>query len=88
MSQQLQKGMLGLMCIDSNEDAVLLQALKALSFLKKQTADGKNTARLDHPETDLCSIIDIFGKIKIEVKNLLGSAATQRQVNKFDKMKA
>lgn len=87
MSQQLQKGMLGLMCIDSSEDAVLLQALKALSFLKKQTNDGKITARLDLPQSDLCSIIDIFGKIKIEVKNLIGSTATQKQVTKYEKMK-
>lgn len=87
ISQQLQRGMLGLVCVDSTEDAVLLQALKSLGFLKRQTTSNKMTSYNDQKESDLNNITEIFGKIKMEVKRLMGGTKAYNQSAKIDKMK-
>lgn len=87
VSQQLQRGMIGLVCVDSTEDAVLLQALKSLGFLKRQTSDKKSIGLGEDAPSDLNSITEIFGKIKMEVKRLMGGTKAYNHAAKIDKMK-
>lgn len=77
LSQALQKGMAGLLCADVNETAVFAQALKALGFLRRLAngnAPTKIGGQMFEQTTDLCSITEIFGRVKLEVKKSSANA--------------
>lgn len=79
LSQQLQKGMVGLVCVDASEDGVFLQALKALGFLKSQTADKKALGLGLDCASDLNTITEIFGRVKIAVKRGTGDSISMAE---------
>lgn len=87
LSQQLQKGMIGLVCVDSTEEGVFIQALKALGFLKRQTSDKKPLMLGFEEISDLNTITEIFGRIKIEVKKNSGGSHIQGELMKNSRLK-
>lgn len=87
LGQQLQRGMVGLVCIDSSEEAVFLQALKALGFLKRQTADKKPAMVSMEEVSDLNTISEIFGRVKVEVKRGSGESHVQTEVAKSSRFR-
>lgn len=66
------------MAVSNDEEGAYQSLMKVLNFLKKQGGDLKEKyfKRNTDPRNDLIDIYDIFGRIKMNLKNIISGKST------------
>lgn len=78
VAEYLKSGVMGLVAIESSVEQTYGLVLRALGFVRKQTNEKKERYELFKETGDLPQIHEIFGKIKVDLKNMIDAQSISK----------
>lgn len=88
LSRSLQSGMMGIVAVENTPDSSCALVVKALNFLRRQTEPEKKVSAATswRTEGDLCTIDQIYGKLKVDMKGILSTNHTLANISQLSRV--